>query len=103
MQRDVSSLIQPKSVAIIGASARRRTQGNGVIQNLQNAGFAGRIIPVHNTAAEIDGLPTAGAIEALPHDTDLAVVAIPAPSVAETLASLDRAGVRSAMVFTNGF
>jgi len=103
MQRDVSTLIQPKSVAIVGASARRRTQGNGVIQHLLNAKFAGRIIPVHGTATEIDGLPTAGAIDQLPRGTDCAVVAIPAPSVAETLALLDRAGVRSAMVFTNGF
>ncbi len=103
MQRDVSSLIRPQSVAIVGASARRRTQGNGVIQHLQNANYAGRIIPVHNTAAEIDGLPTAGAIDQLPRGTDCAVVAIPAASVAETLALLDRAGVRSAMVFTNGF
>lgn len=103
MERNVSSLIQPRTVAIIGASARRRTQGNGVIQNLQKANFSGCIIPVHGSASEIDGLPTAGAIDQLPRETDLAVVAIPAPSVAETLALLDRAGVRSAMVFTNGF
>ena len=103
MERDVSRLIQPRTVAIVGASARRRTQGNGVIQNLQQAGFGGRISPLHNTAAEIDGLPTAGAIEQLPRDTDLAVVAIPASSVAETLAALDRAGVLSAGVFSNCF
>ena len=72
MQRDVSTLIQPKTVAIVGASARRRTQGNGVIQHLLNANFAGRIIPVHNTAAEIDGLPTAGAIDQLPRGIDCA-------------------------------
>ncbi|MBV9974872.1 MAG: acetate--CoA ligase family protein [Hyphomicrobiales bacterium] len=102
-QRDVTPLVQPRSVAVLGASANRRTQGNGVIQNLQKSGYRGRIIPIHPTAEAVDGLSAASAIERLPRDTDLAVVAIPAPGVTASLAELNRAGVRSAMVFTNGF
>jgi acetate---CoA ligase (ADP-forming) len=101
--RDVAPLVRPSTVAIVGASAKRRSQGNGVIQNLQRVGFNGRIIPVHASAPEIEGLPTAPAIEALSPEVDCAVIAIPAPAVAPALQQLDRAGVRSAMVFTNGF
>jgi acyl-CoA synthetase (NDP forming) len=103
LERDVTSLVQPRSVAVLGASANRRTQGNGVIQNLQKSGFRGRIIPIHPTAEAVDGLPVASAIDRLPEGTDLAVVAIPAPGVTASLTALHRAGVRSAMVFTNGF
>ena len=103
MERNVTPLVRPRSVAVLGASAHRRTQGNGVIQNLQKSGFRGRIMPIHPTAAAVDGLPVSASIERLPRDTDLAIVAIPAPGVATSLAELDRAGVRSAMVFTNGF
>jgi acyl-CoA synthetase (NDP forming) len=103
MGRDVAPLVRPSTVAIVGASAKRRSQGNGVIQNLQRVGFNGRIIPVHASAPEIDGLPTVPAIEALSSEVDCAVVAIPAPAVAPALEQLHRAGVRSAMVFTNGF
>ena len=63
LERDVSSLVQPRSVAVLGASAHRRTQGNGVIQNLQKSGFRGRIIPIHPTAEAVDGLPVASAID----------------------------------------
>lgn len=103
MERNVTPLVRPRSVAVLGASAHRRTQGNGVIQNLQKSGFRGQIMPIHPTAAAVDGLPVSASIERLPRDTDLAIVAIPAPGVATSLAELDRAGVRSAMVFTNGF
>ncbi|MGH7153416.1 MAG: CoA-binding protein, partial [Acetobacteraceae bacterium] len=68
--RDVEKLLRPSSVAVIGASATRQSQGNGVIRNLQLVGYAGRIIPVHPTAAEIDGLPTVGAISNLPAGID---------------------------------
>ncbi|HEX5326349.1 MAG TPA: acetate--CoA ligase family protein [Acetobacteraceae bacterium] len=88
---------------MIGASAARQTQGNGVIRNLRQVGYAGRIIPVHPTAAEIDGLAAVGAIDHLPPGIDTAVVAIPAPAVVGVLAALQQAGVRSAVVFSNGF
>ncbi|MBW0004317.1 MAG: acetate--CoA ligase family protein [Hyphomicrobiales bacterium] len=103
MERDVTPFVQPRSVAVLGASATRRTQGNGVIQNLQKSGYRGRIIPIHPTAEAVDGLPAASAIDRLPEETDLAVVAIPAPGVTASLTALHQAGVRSAMVFTNGF
>ncbi len=101
--RDVEPLLRPRSVAVIGASATRQTQGNGVIRNLRQVGYTGQIIPVHPTAAEIDGLQAVSAIDRLPAGTDTAVVAIPAPAVAAALAELQQAGLRSAVVFSNGF
>ena len=56
MYRDVAALVKPRTVAIVGASSKRSSQGNVVIQNLQNWGFQGRILPVHPSATEIDGL-----------------------------------------------
>src|SRR5262249_29187592 len=83
--------------------ASRTTQGNHVVANLRRAGFAGRILPVHATAAEIDHLPAVNSIAALPDDTDVAVVAIPAAGVAACLTELEQAGVRAAVVVRNGF
>ena len=101
--RDVTPIMRPAIVAVLGASATRTTQGNQVIANLQGAGFKGRIIPVHATAAEINGLPVAAGIAGLPPGVDTAVVAIPASGVAAALADLAAAGVKSAVVFSNGF
>ncbi|HQZ06263.1 MAG: acetate--CoA ligase family protein [Rhodoferax sp.] len=103
MHRDVTALVRPRTVVIVGASSKRSSQGNVVIQNLQNWKFQGRILPVHPSAAEIDGLAVLNSYEALPDAVDTAIVAVPAAEVVETLRQLALAGVRSANVFSNGF
>jgi acyl-CoA synthetase (NDP forming) len=103
MFRDVTPLVRPRSVAVVGASSRRVSQGNLVIANLKEWRFPGTVIPVHPSAASIDGLPAVSSADALPEGIDLAVVAIPATGVAETLDGRERAGVRAAIVFANGF
>jgi acetyltransferase len=74
-----------------------------VLRNLARAAFPGRIIPIHRSAAEIDGFAAVSAVEALPSGVDLAVVAVPAPSVLTVLRQLEAAGVRAALVFAAGF
>jgi acyl-CoA synthetase (NDP forming) len=96
-------MVRPRSVAIIGASAKRATQGNVVIANLRDWGYGGTILPVHPQASEIDGLPAFNSVAALPENTDVAIVAIPAALVAGILDELEASTVRSAIVFSNGF
>src|ERR1700722_11008475 len=90
-------------VAVIGASAKRASQGNVVIDNLIKWKFPGAVIPVHPSADTIDGLPALRTIGDLPAGVDTAIVAIPAAGVLESLIALERANVRSAIVFANGF
>jgi acetate---CoA ligase (ADP-forming) len=101
--RDVSPLVRPKTVAVVGASAKRVSQGNVVIENLHKWKFPGTVIPVHPSSDMIEGLPALRAIGDLPPGVDTAVVAIPAASVLESLIALEQANVRSAIVFANGF
>lgn len=103
MFTDVTPLVQPRSVAVMGASARRVSQGNVVINNLKEWGFPGTVVPVHPQALSVDGLPAVASPEELPEAIDLAVLAIPAAGVGEALAGLERAHVRAAIVFANGF
>lgn len=103
MHIDVTSMMRPRSVAIVGASAKRATQGNVVISNLREWGYKGAIMPVHPEATEIDGLAAVNSVASLPSDTDLAIVAIPAARVQGMLEELEQSPVRSAIVFTNGF
>jgi acyl-CoA synthetase (NDP forming) len=103
LYREVAALVRPQAVAIVGASAKRSTQGNVVIENLRAWGYAGRILPVHPSAAEVDGLPAFNGAQALPAGVDTAIVAVPAAEVLQTLKQLEAAGVKSANVFSNGF
>lgn len=103
MHIDVTSMMRPRAVAIVGASAKRMTQGNVVISNLKEWGYGGAVYPLHPQAAEIDGLAAYNAASALPTDTDTAIVAVPAAQVQSVLNDLENSAVRSAILFTNGF
>ncbi len=103
MHIDVTPMVRPRSVAIVGASAKRVTQGNVVISNLKSWGYAGEILPVHPQAEEIDGLRAINSIGEIRGETDLAIIAIPAAHVPSMLRELEASSVRSAIVFTNGF
>jgi acyl-CoA synthetase (NDP forming) len=99
----MDSLIRPRTIAVIGASSRRSNNGNVVLTNLRDSGFNGLVIPVHAEAAELEGYATAKSIDGLAADTDVAVVSVPASGVPDVMRRLDRAGVRSAIVMSNGF
>lgn len=104
MYRNLDPVISPKTLTVLGASATRKNNGNVVLINLHDAGFKGRVIPVHPEAKEIVGYEVAAQIENLPHgEVDTAVISLPASSVADSLRRLDKIGCKSAIVMSNGF
>lgn len=108
--RDLTPLMHPKTVAVIGASQRmsqgaiqRESRGNRIIRNLMNAGFEGRIFPVNPKYSEVLGLACYPDLAAIPEPVDCVVLAIPGRQVPELLESAVNAGVRAAVVFSSGF
>ena len=100
---ELDCLIRPRSIAVIGASAKRKNNGNVVVTNFRAIGFGGPVLPVHADAPEIEGYPAVRSLEELPEHVDVGVVSVPASGVAEVLRGLDRAGVGSAIVMSSGF
>jgi acetate---CoA ligase (ADP-forming) len=99
----LQTLMAPRSVAVIGASARTGALGNTVVRNLQKFGFSGRIFPIHPREPEICGLAAYPKLSALDESPECAVVCLPAESV---LAALDEAaahGVGASVIFASGF
>ncbi|TKT74795.1 acetate--CoA ligase family protein [Aquamicrobium sp. LC103] len=99
----INYLLNPASVAVIGASADRSRIGGRPIWWMLEAGFNGAIYPVNPNRREIQGLEAYPSIEELPETPEAAIVAVPAPQVADTLRSLGRRGCRAAVVFSSGF
>jgi acetate---CoA ligase (ADP-forming) len=99
----VGAILQPHSVAVIGASARRQTLGNQVLLNMRSFGFQGEAVCVHATAPSIAGWPAVPSVAELPRDLDVAVVSVPAGGVTDVLRQLDERGCRAAVVPTAGF
>ncbi len=98
----LTSLLQPRSIAVVGASARRaNAAGTLVAGNLLSAGFDGELHLVNPSGAEIHGRLALPSIRALP-PVDAAVLAVPAAAVLDSLVELETSGCRSAIVPSSG-
>lgn len=95
-------LFHPSSIAVIGASATSVAAGNRFMRQLKGFGYRGRIVPVHPSADEIEGLPALPSVAALLEPVDYAYVAVGAAQVPALIRSC--AGrVRIAQVMSSGF
>jgi acyl-CoA synthetase (NDP forming) len=98
----ISRIVRPSSIAIIGASARANSVSRTVLDNLTGNGYAGAVHLVGRKPGEMAGRPVFGALGELPDELDLAVLAVPAAAVPETMAAL--AGrAAGAVCFASGF
>ena len=96
-------LLEPRAVAVIGASRRSESIGRRVLNAIVAAGFNGAIYPVNTQAAEIAGLKAYATARELPAGVDLAVIAVPAPAVPGVVDDCAAAGIKSLVVITAGF
>jgi acetyl coenzyme A synthetase (ADP forming)-like protein len=96
-------ILQPKAVAVIGASNEAGKIGNSVMKNIVNGGYKGKIYPVHPKADEIMGLKACKSVKDIPGDVDIAVFAIPAKSVAAALTECGEKNVTGAVLIPSGF
>ena len=94
----VRTVLNPRAVAVIGASQQPGSIGAALVANLRRAGFTGALYPVHPTAAEIQGLRAYHRIGAIGQPVDLAVVAVPAAAVETVFEECAAAGVRGVVV-----
>jgi acetyltransferase len=100
---DLAAFLEPRSVAVIGASRDPSKVGGSVLANLCAAGFDGRILPVNPRADVVQGLPAAASLLAIEGLVDLAVIAVPATAVLPALKECVVKGVRGAVVISAGF
>ena len=79
---NLSALLNPKSIAIVGASKNLDKPGAQILQNLIKSEYDGKIYPVNNRESGlIQGLQTFPTILDIPHTVDLVIVAIPSIKV----------------------
>ncbi len=102
-KRSLSYFFNPRSVAVIGASRDSHKLGHGVVRNLYNYHYRGKVYPVNPKAREILGYTCYPNIAAVPKPVDLAIVIVPANHVTSTVADCGKAGVSAAIVVSGGF
>ncbi|WP_069806926.1 acetate--CoA ligase family protein [Vulcanisaeta thermophila] len=98
----LDELINPRSVAIIGATDREGSVGFEITRNLVTK-FKGNIYLVNPSKGEIMGLKVYRSIEEVPHGVDLSIIVTPAHTVPEIISQCVNKGVKAAIIISGGF
>ncbi len=99
----VGGFLEPRSVAVIGASRERGTVGAELFHNLLEAGFRGVVHPVNPNADVVQAVQAYSTIADVPGEVDLAVISVPAPAVVAVARECAAKGVQSVVVVSAGF
>jgi acetate---CoA ligase (ADP-forming) len=99
----VGLVLQPRSVAVIGASRTRGSIGAELFHNLVSFGFTGNVYPVNPAATEIDGFPAYRSVLDIDAAVELAVITVPAAAVVQVARECAAKGVRGLVVISAGF
>ena len=96
-------IMNPRSVAVIGASAEDGKIGNSVMKNLINGGYRGAIFPIHPKASEILGRKAYPSVGDVAEEIDVAVFAIPAKFCAAAMEQVGQKKIPGAVMIPSGF
>jgi acyl-CoA synthetase (NDP forming) len=95
----LAPLLEPRSVALVGASPRPGSFGNEMIRVLAEGGYAGAIHLVNPSYSEIDGRRCHPSLASLPQAVDLAVLGVAGTRLEAALGDAIAAGARAAVIF----
>lgn len=101
--RNLDKLFDPRSIAVIGASNKKGSVGYVLLRNLISAEYDGIVYPVNVSAQSVQGIQAYASISQVPRKIDLAVIAVPAKAVPETMRECGAAGVAGAVIVSSGF
>ena len=102
-EQSLDAFFAPSSVAVIGATESTDKPGYAILYNIIKSGFKGRIYPVNPGRDTLLGLPCYRSIDAVDGKVDLALIAIPAKGVPDTLEACGRHGVGGVVIISAGF
>ncbi len=100
---DVSRLLAPRSVAVIGASDQPGNIGGAAVRFFRKFGSPCAVYPVNRARRSVDGRPSYASVAELPTPTDLAILAVPAAAVAGVIRECAAAGIPAGVVWAGGF
>ncbi|HEY59612.1 MAG TPA: acetate--CoA ligase family protein [Anaerolineae bacterium] len=93
----------PKGVAVIGASSNPAKLSHGILKNLSQYGYQGKIYPVNPSAQEILGYQCYEDISHVPDPVDLGVIVLPAKIIPNVLKACGQRGIQAAIIISGGF
>ena len=101
--KDIEAIMNPSSIAVVGATNRPGSVGLAVFRNILTASFQGVLYPVNPKAKSVQSVKAYAKLMDIPDDVDLAVVIVPAEIVPSILEEAGQKQVKAAIIITAGF
>ncbi|MHA2393029.1 MAG: CoA-binding protein [Promethearchaeota archaeon] len=100
----VDIFLNPKTVAVIGASKNPMKGGHRIINNLTSNNYKGKIFPVNpNTEGEVFGFEIKKTVFDIEEEVDLAICYVPNRIIPSVLKDCIKKKVKGALIETSGF
>ena len=99
----LARLLEPRSIAVVGASDRPDSYGDTILRNLERLGYAGELWGINPKRDRIRDIRCVPTIADLPGPVDAVAVAIPAAGVPDVIAEAAELGCGGAVVVAAGF
>ncbi len=100
---DLRAFFEPDSVAIFGSLREGLGLGYGMVRNLRQLGYSGKIYPVSPFHSEVMGLKAYSSVEEVADPVEAAIVITPPPTVPEIVEQCARKGVKAVIIVSENF
>ena len=100
---DISFFFNPKSIAVVGASANPGKVGYNVLKNIIESKYSGKLYPINPKTKEIQGNKAYKSVMDVSEDIEIAIFVIPGKFVNQIAEECGKKGVKGLVVITAGF
>src|SRR5476649_26056 len=103
MPNNLEAALNPKSVAVVGASDNPHKVGGRPILYMGKYGYKGKIFPINPARTEVQGHKAYPDLAALPEVPEMAIVALAGPNTVQAVEQCAAMGVKVAVVMASGY
>lgn len=99
----VEHMINPRSIAVVGASTNEKKNGGRLFRYIVENNYAGELYPINPGAKEIKGYKAYPNLKDVPGNIDLVCIIVDAKQVPQVLEDCIVKGVKAAIIYSSGF
>jgi len=99
----LNNFFNPRSIAVIGASSNKKKLGYGMLRNILDHGYRGKVYPVNLKYNKVQGIKAYSSVLDIGQKIDLAIIVIPARAVNFVLTECGKAKIKNVIIISAGF
>lgn len=100
---NIRAVLDPNSIAVVGASRNPNKVGHAILKNLIKSGYEGKLYAVNPNAKSVLGIKSYKSVLDIKRKIDCAIIAVPAKIANEVLKQCGKKGIKGAIIISGGY